>query len=611
MYLAACDVRGPVAEVRNDKGLDVTEVFDFLLSLPRSALLVGFSLGYDFTKWVESLPDHTVYALTHPDERSAEFGVPPVRWRGYNVNRVSRRFSIALRDVKHSTRTVWDVWAFFQTSFVKALRKWEIGSKRAVDRIESMKAERAGFTRIGPKQRAYCREECMLLAQLVTALVKAHHEADLDLPHFYGPGSTASVMLARMKADEHNVHGPPSLRIAASRAFFGGRFETSRVGPVKGPLYAYDIASAYPYGWCLLPCMKHGKWSLVSGVRAERAIVRGKLVLARYRLDLDGREHAWGPLPFRTPRGNIIFPVKSAGGWVWSPELVQGRRLHGGIRVLGGYVYKRMCDCGHPFRKHMTGWYRERNKVGKGTRGIPFKLGLNSCNGKSMQTVGKARWRCLLRAGLAMSFVRARLLEAIACAKDERNVVELACDSILSREPLSLPPPVRLQCGKGQPLGSWEPKGVYEAVFLCRPGMRFCPGENAPLSDTAARGLGVSSLHAARGDILAAWKREPLAPFYVPQPRTFRGAKQSVRRKNRREHTFVRSAEYGQWVKVPDRVLRFTAEPKRSAVWPDFSLECWELPQGEEFESVAYEEAPESPEAMAVREYQEEEEDQG
>jgi hypothetical protein len=136
-------------------------VFEFLLALPRDALCVGFSLGYDFTKWIESLPDHTVYALTHPDERSAEFGVPPVRWRAYNVNRVSRRFSISRAKVKGSTRTVWDVWAFFQTSFVKALRKWSIGSARTVDRIERMKSKRAGFSVIGARERAYCRKSAL------------------------------------------------------------------------------------------------------------------------------------------------------------------------------------------------------------------------------------------------------------------------------------------------------------------------------------------------------------------------------------------------------------------------------------------------------------------
>ena len=41
---------------------------------------------------------------------------------------------------------------------------------------------------------------------------------------------------------------------AIARAFFGGRFENAKVGPVREALWNYDISSAYPYQMTFLPC---------------------------------------------------------------------------------------------------------------------------------------------------------------------------------------------------------------------------------------------------------------------------------------------------------------------------------------------------------------------
>lgn len=270
-YVACSSASRLVSELHRPQGIDSADMFDWLLSLPKAAILVGFSVGYDFAKWVEQCAEGAVYSLTHPDLRSGEHGPRAVKWQGYRINKVSRKFSLSLAGVKGSSRTVWDVWAFFQTSFVSALSKWGVGSKSQVARIKRMKDRRGNFTAIGPAERAYCREECRLLAALVRQLIDAHREAGIELPHLYGPGSTASVMLALMGADEHNVAGSDAFMAAVDRAFTAGRFENSAVGPVVGPLFGYDLASAYPYAWCLLPCMKHGRWKRSSARRSARS----------------------------------------------------------------------------------------------------------------------------------------------------------------------------------------------------------------------------------------------------------------------------------------------------------------------------------------------------
>lgn len=620
-YVAACTDKRLVSELHRPRGIQTPELFNWLLSLPAESTLVGFALGYDFCKWVEGMRDGAIYSLTHPDLRTGDHGPRAVKWQGYRVNKVSRKFSVS-RGGAH--RIVWDVWSFFQTSFVVALKKWGVGSPTQVARIARMKDRRAAFAGIGPRERSYCREECRLLARLVRELLDAHADAGLELQSLYGPGSTASVMLDAMGAADHNVKGSPAFMRAVSQAFFGGRFEQSRVGPVAVPLHAVDLASAYPYAWCLLPCFEHGRWKRVGAAACRRHVEKGRLALVHYRLDPPhgARSQAWGPLPHRLPNGNIVFPAASAGGWAWSPEIVAGCALHDGIAIRGGYLFEPRCRCGHPFRASMVAWYKERLKWGNKGRGRVLRLGMNSCTGKAMQSVGKPRWRCLVRAGLVTSLTRARLLEAIATARDPWSVVELATDSVLSTEPLKLAPPVDLGTQRAarragsSPLGAWDASPVNpDGSFLCRPGMRFRLGDGAEPDETAARGMGVKTLHAARGLILASWQREPMAPVEVPTGRMFIGAKSAIRRVGRL-WAFKRSPDYGRWVQPPPRKLSFSPMPKRDACLPGapgaaVRLSCWELPQGREYESVPYDEETESPELEQLRTEEDVRDEQG
>lgn len=69
-YAAAVDEDGNlVAEARNKEGLSHDECMNFLLSLPKDALIFGFSMGYDFTKMLESMPPHVLYELARPEVR--------------------------------------------------------------------------------------------------------------------------------------------------------------------------------------------------------------------------------------------------------------------------------------------------------------------------------------------------------------------------------------------------------------------------------------------------------------------------------------------------------------------------------------------------------------
>jgi hypothetical protein len=583
-YMAASDEEGLIGELENAKGLTAEEVFGWLCKLPRGALLVGFSLGYDRTKWLESWPDEGVYQLLRPEIRQGDKGALPVAVGGFRANLLATRFTIRRADEPRSRRTVWDVFKFFQCSFVKALARWDIGTPDERARIERDKSRRKDFESIGERERTYCQLETRLLALLVRKLLTAHREAGLFLQSYFGPGSTAAIVLK--EHGEQRAVIPPRMALAVLTAYFGGRFELSRMGPVEADeLFAYDITSAYPAAMAELPCFRHGRWVHdPTGARWRDVHV----ALVRFRLHAHkGAPTAWGVLPHRMPDGNILFPSSGAGGWAWSPEVRAASDVHPGVHVLEAWLWEQACDCDPPFEKRIHELFRKRLEWGKEAAGIVLKLALNSLYGKSAQRAGKARYRCMVRAGLITSMTRAKLVRAASMAKGWDSILELATDSVLSREPL---------LGIEAPgLGGWSRKPWPGGAFLMRPGLRFAlePGEASDMSRTAARGVGTRVLHANRAAILGAWRRAPFEPVTVATPSFFHGAKLEVRRvrgaydADELTWEYRRGELYGRWTDET-RTLTYAPKPKRESIRPDGSLALWELPMSEACQSVPY-----------------------
>src|SRR5262249_28835052 len=65
VLMTACDRDGPVCRpLVNPDGLSDEECLSFLCRLPTDALVVGYGLGYDRTKWLETWPAERIAALT-------------------------------------------------------------------------------------------------------------------------------------------------------------------------------------------------------------------------------------------------------------------------------------------------------------------------------------------------------------------------------------------------------------------------------------------------------------------------------------------------------------------------------------------------------------------
>ena len=618
-YLAACDSDGRViAELEDELGIETRAALDFIARLPKYDEhgvkylgVFGYGLGYDQTKWLEDLPDKPIYELFHSEdlEPKAKLGPHSLVLLGKCLQLTNKR------GAPGSKRTlVWDILKGFQSTFVAALRSWKVGTKEVWDRIEAMKKQRGNFVRSDWAQvRAYCQDECKHLAELTETYVRAHIDAGIDLRgKYHGAGSTGDAFLSLMNAaekrctrevDDEHVTAFTETRSAFSRAFVGGRAEVDRLGFVEGPTHDGDVASAYPHALFLMPCVKHGKWKRVGSKGVGRAAGSTPFCCVEFELPIEpdecemglpkakeigeravmmgitgsGRSTLpWGPLPYRTEKGSIVFPAAHPGGWAWAPEYRVAKRVFPRLKARGAWALKNGgCKCGRPYEA-IGHYYLLRLEWGSDSRGKVLKLGLNSCYGKTAQVIGNnPKYACRATAGYITASTRGRLLEAIYSTKDPWNVFYVATDGIKSTEPLRPPNPPENETSASAKergkmwLGQWElSKPNLDRLFVVQPGFWFSmrlPTEDSP-SPAKTRGVPLEIIDPRRAEIAAQWEREPLEPPRgLPDRSVFRGIKQSILRPTKDEPQYRRKPSYGRWETEP-RVIKYVIHPKRSDV---------------------------------------------
>jgi hypothetical protein len=62
---------------------------------------------------------------------------------------------------------------------------------------------------------------------------------------------------------------PPEVERAARHGYFGGRIEVPVYGEVPGPIYRYDVHSAYPAAIAELPNLTRGSWARDKAYRPD------------------------------------------------------------------------------------------------------------------------------------------------------------------------------------------------------------------------------------------------------------------------------------------------------------------------------------------------------
>jgi hypothetical protein len=625
--LCAADESGREFVVENQKGLSTRECLDFMVSLPKnSSKFFAYSFGYDLTKILEDVEDNLLFRLVRPElrrvTRNKRKVLAPIYWPQlkpeYAFNWMNGRFSVKKlkstsihKDSKtgekskkyhwHQAIIIHDVWKFFQGKFTAALEDWKVPDhvskeerKVILDRMREMKDKRAHFDKLTRDEiRTYCFEECRYMATLSRKLTEAHQKAKIPLRNYFGAGSSAEAMLLVMNVKEHVNRArkenevPYDVEYAQRCAFFGGRFENGRIGPVIGKVYCKDISSAYPYQLFTLPCLIHGKWRHTTD---RNEIGKAKAALIRYTLEEPTVKRPWAPFPFRLKNGSIAFPETSGGGWIWRDEFLAGEKLFDNTKFQEAWLYECECDC-QPF-KDIPKYYTLRVAIGKEGPGIVIKLAVNSCYGKSAQTIGgePGSFHSWMWAGMITSGCRAQVLEAMAAHKDLDNMLMIATDGIASLEQITLPEPrdtgtnwipcpepdakdlaespeVFKQDGKqwlvNKPLGGWEEKILDKGMFLARPGIYF-PLEptKADIKRIRARGLGRAAVWDNWDKIITAYENGEDG-IQIQDLSLFRGMKTSITRSGvPGEFKYRRSDQYGKWITRPVQ-MTFNPMPKR------------------------------------------------
>lgn len=494
------ETRDLVAE--EGQALRTEDIFAFMQKvqreLPKRGVHVIFSSAYDVThilrdmSWIEAK-----YALVDTQKRRGWHGgysVKAVMRKTLNVwfpRRMDKRKRPAWRD----SLLLWDVWGFFQSSFIEAIERWLDKDSPDLDLalIQAGKAQRGKAADIEGLL-TYCHAELRALVMLMEQVGSAFLQAGLHLYRWDGPGAAAAAAYREhmdkswFEAAREPIEKTAALHDAVSCAYFGGRVEMIRYGIAREQaIWHYDLNSAYPAAIAQLPDLAQGTWRRGDG--PPQLVAVNPMTLCHVRWDFSGKMLC--PFPLRREGGRVAFPPRGEG-WYWWPEVAAAQAAierdrfkratrwnYAACRVdiieHWRFVPARGTSKSRPFAWVADLYARRREAHQAGQKGLSLvlKLALNSLYGKMAQQVGYVpRLEPVLRyetkqltvydngvsrtppfynlvaAGWITSWCRAQLFTA--AASKPRAVVMLATDGLITTEHLAL------EVDEDKRLGGWS-----------------------------------------------------------------------------------------------------------------------------------------------------------
>jgi hypothetical protein len=461
------------------------QCLDFLCSLPHDRIYVGYFFDYDVNMILCQVPKERYERIYNRHLRFSPRGDSlPVQLGDYEVDYLPHKEFRVRRYGDKDWTIISDVGQFFQSSFLTTLRKWEIGTEAEREEIARGKAERINFGHVTEQTRRYNALECRLLESLMDDFRSTCIATGYVPKKYQGPGYLASAMLDKHHVPKRNVIpilSNQEFKSLANEAYYGGRFETTAAGPVRGPIWQYDINSAYPAACKTLPCLLHGSWRRDKN-RPDRGLWFGRVYFHH-----DGFRYLYN-LPFRLGNGNILYPRDGIGVY-WSVEIEAAERAGTEIHCDEAWVYESHCDC--QWFSFIDAYYAERLRVGKTSKGYVLKLAANSLYGKLAQSIGYAPFANPVWAGLITATCRAQIIDAYTQSPDDCYMI--ATDGIFSGTQLAL------ECGTG--LGQWDESVHLEGMFIVQPGIYYVG------DDAKTRGVERGRIWGMRADFQAAWLR--------------------------------------------------------------------------------------------------------
>ena len=455
--------------IEQKDGLATTDCLEFLLNLrfrQKKLAICGYGFTYDICnilidlnwKQLKTLAkDEAAYLYISKGYRykirviyKKLLEVWKLHWNGYKWK--------SIQYVR-----VYDVIGFFQKGFAAAVEEWKVADKGERAFIEKYKSKRGeDLLPDFENWKRYNLLECKLLRDLMLRFNEMLTSEDIHLTSWWGAGCIASYWYRQSNIKQHLTQDfGAEINRDILYAYFGGQVQTFYRGRVEGPVYHYDINSAYPWATSLLPSLR-GKWEDIFELQ------RG-YPWAIYEVEYDFRgvweETRYGPLPWRLKHQQIVYPRRGRGIF-WAPELLACEAAWPGcIKVRRGRTYIPEENT-LPFA-WVPPLFERRNRFKQegDPRNIPLKLGLNSLYGKTAQGEGMKdsqgkrtlpAYQSYMWAGLITALTRAKMIEAIAT--NPAAILNVSTDGLFSRSPLPL------KMGKG--LGEWSEEEQLDSFEL-------------------------------------------------------------------------------------------------------------------------------------------------
>lgn len=368
---------------------------------------------------------------------------------GYKI--VFRRGKyLKVTDMKaRQTRILYDVFTFFRVSFVASCREYGVGTDEMLSAVEGMKSRRATFDGITDEVMTYMGRELDLLVELCDTLRERLALCNIYPAQWHGPGAVASAVLRVNHVGQAKGDYGDDFRVVAEAAYYGGRFEQFQRGSYFGPVYQYDIRSAYPAAMTHLPDLSKVQWMHVAGITDREFSPYGLYhVVCKH----DKEAAHIGRLPHRGATGTIYFPPW-ANGWYWGVECqhIDARWIVEGWHPYGEGLRLR------PFA-FVSELYRQRAvlKAARQPQQLALKLALNSLYGKLAQSKGATfdhkGWRYptfheVVWAGWITAYTRRQINDAMHTIPPW-DVIATETDSIFTVAPIDVP--------LSEGLGDWE-----------------------------------------------------------------------------------------------------------------------------------------------------------
>lgn len=509
-YALMCSSKLGLLSTPDLSRLSTKSILDWVWNGHNSAeeILVIYGGNYDFNMWLRDISRKK--ALEIHKGASKRKGITVF---GYRILWLQGKF---MRITKHGRSvTVYDTLPFFQGKFLDAVEGLIGHLLKAEDRelIARMKAARDVFDRADiATVSEYVTKECEYLSLLITELRDKCVEADLLPSSWFGPGSIATKVWKKYGIKNHMALPPEPVRIASETAYAGGRFENFKYGISYDCAWEYDLQSAYPAAFRLVPSLAQGQWVHHPGLSGTEPVF-SPFTLYHVRYESDNRVLP-NPLFYRDKKGGIFYPP-TVEGWYWGPEY-EAMLSHwmpnvdyaGTLEVLEAWEFVENPGNERPFgfvndiyamRQEQKAHKRARNGLYNAGLDKVLKLALNSLYGKTVQQVG---WQIvdgelkrpgtyqLEWGGFTTSWCRAQMIKAIS--QDPEAVIAIETDGIFTTRPLRL--------DVSENLGAWEEEEFRSLAYI-KSGMYF-PEWGTVAAKTRMRGV------PGRG--LPYWKLEQL-----------------------------------------------------------------------------------------------------